>query len=254
MTPEAAKTSRGPHVKAYVTLGRTGRAAFSALSCIGLSGGGAAVFVSTNQAGTVALLAIGAASLLITVAGRMPLKWALGAGEFDLTDAAAAEAGAEVVAERLSPQDLNDLVQAMNHVSQGRPAPMSQALERYSAFERRAAARVSAVARSHGWEYVTEAKQAPRVDALVRAENGREVYLEYKMTGSGKNHRNRMHELISLAVVVGPTPLIAILSEGVHDKIPDVDSFRQQGGDMVFLDDPEFDSSLAEALSRALGL
>lgn len=252
MTSQAAGASRTQDGKAHVSLGRTGRMAFYALACLGLLSGGTAVFLSTNQAGTVALIAIGAISLVIAIAGRMPLKWALGAGTFDLSDAAAAEAGAAVVAENLPPPAMHDLVQAMNRAAQGRPVAMSQALERYSNFESQAAERVSAVTRAHGWTYLSERTPDRGVDAIVRADNGKEACIEYKLTSTRNNRRNRMMDLLARAAIVTPLPLIAVLSEGNDAEFPYIDAFRKQGADLLFLDDPEFENSLALALSRVL--
>lgn len=55
------------------------------LGMAGLSAGTIAVFESANQAGTVALLTIGALSSIFALLGKIPLRWVVAGAELDMT-------------------------------------------------------------------------------------------------------------------------------------------------------------------------
>lgn len=66
-------------------LDRSRRGVSAFVGVTGLGAGLVAVFESANQAGTVALLTIGALASVIALLGRIPLRWVVAGAELDMS-------------------------------------------------------------------------------------------------------------------------------------------------------------------------
>ena len=88
---ETSKRTDQPNQPERITvrdLSRVPRGLFALAGMSGLIAGGFAVFETGNQAGSVALLAVGSVASLLAVVGKVPLKWIIGGNEFDMSETA----------------------------------------------------------------------------------------------------------------------------------------------------------------------
>lgn len=231
------------------------RAAFVLVGLAALTAGGFAVFKSSNQAGTVALIAVGAIASLLAVAGKLPLRWVIGGHEFDMSHRAA-RAAAEVVASHLPPSETAELAGQLASVEGGRFSLMTGAMLDHVNFERSAISRVAAVVQEQGWSYVDGSASDRGTDGFVETPDGRRVPVEYKLMRNREQLGRRIRELrqryrasgIGNAVIVVSGPPLTPDSR-LAQTLQSYDSPRLC---FVFLDDPEFEHNLAAAVEAAL--
>ena len=249
-----AVTSSDEHVTVTDLTG-VPRGTFVLVGMCSLLAGGFAVFKSSNQAGTVALIAIGAIASLLAVVGKLPLRWVIGGHEFDMSHKTA-RAAAEVMASHLPPSGTAELAGQMARAEGGRLSPMTSAMLDYVNFERSAIERVIAVAQERGWSYVDASGSDRGVDGYVETANGRRVPVEYKLVRNRDMLAKRFRELVhrygtgeirnAVIVISGPP-----LAEGSR-LAQTLQSYESPRLHVVFMDDPEFERNFSAAIDESL--
>ena len=150
----------------------------------GLVGGTVAVFVSGNQAGTVALLGVGGIASLLAVVGKMPLRWVIGGHEFDMSEAAAQEL-VEAVASQLDPAGTAEVAGQLARTEAGGRSPVASAMFEYVAVEQALINRVMRAIEPTGWTYSQAIAAEDRgYDGFVVTHDGDRIPIEYKLVRS----------------------------------------------------------------------
>lgn len=174
-------------------LDRWVRGLFSLAGSGGLIGGAVAVFRSDNQAGTVALLVIGAIASLLAVVGKVPLRWVIGGNEFDMSEAIAQDI-ADAIASQVDPAGTAQIVGALAASESGLRSPVANAMSEYVAFEQSAIDRVMRAVEPKGWFYMpATTAQDRQFDGFVVTEDGRRIPVEYKLVRSAHAVRRLLH-------------------------------------------------------------
>lgn len=216
----------------------------------GLFVGGVAVFTSGNQAGTVALLAVGSVASLLAVVGKVPLRWVIGGHEIDMSEEAAQDA-AEAVASRLSPSETAELAGRLAQLDNAALSPMATAMQAYVGFEQLAIGKIlQAIASNPGWTY-EPSQPGGAFDAFVVDAHDHRVPVEYKMLRSPAALRKVLDTLPTssafpdVVLVLSGQPIKSASFEGLiaGKHAPRVLP--------VFIDDPGFDLAIVAALEAA---
>lgn len=250
---EVATTDRGRITVRELKRGQRGL--FSLAGVAGLLTGGVAVFESGNQAGTVALLAVGSVASLLAVVGKVPLRWVIGGHEFDMSEDAAQEA-ADVVTSQLKPAETAELAGRLVQLDSGRRNAMTNAILDHVSFEQAAIGRVMQAIAPKGWAYGSNIPVDDRgIDGVILGPNGVSVPVEYKFVRSKSGLLNtikRARDLQGrvtygdLVVIVGGTP---VNYPEMTTRLAELDSPRIH---LVEVDDPEFEKTLVEAIEDSL--
>lgn len=230
------------------------RGLFALVGVAGLLGGGVAVFESGNQAGTVALLAVGSIASLLTVVGKMPLRWVIGGHEFDMSEAAAIEA-VEVVASQLKPAETAELAGRLAQLEPGRRSSMTNAMLDYVGFEQAAIGRVMQAIAPKGWTYGSASHLADRgIDGVILGPGNVFVPVEYKFGRSPSSLRNAIKRFQESQGQTSYSDVI-LIAGGAPLNFPrlttELAGLTAPRVHLVEADDPEFDVTLVAALERA---
>jgi hypothetical protein len=155
-----------------------------------LTAGFVAVFTSANQAGTVGLLAIGAAASLFAILGKIPLRWVVAGAELDMTydGSETAEALSEVLTaeqvERLRDRLLSEEQSPATTDAASGGLKLAAQLTRIGSLEQEWHQRLHLWTQLHpGWSY--EASRAPdeRGDGVLTSPTGATVVVDVKLWG-----------------------------------------------------------------------
>lgn len=147
----------------------------------GLVLGAVAVFLSANQAGTVALLIAGSGASLLAVVGKVPLRWVIGGTEFDMSyeQAAALVEGATA---DLTPGETAAFASRLSRLQGGVPSSITGVMLDNVSFELEATARVRLAVTQAGWNYREEPPGQPhRFDGYIDKPEGPSVPVELRM-------------------------------------------------------------------------
>ena len=232
-------------------LGPWQRSLFAVAGFCGLIAGGFAVFRTGNQAGSVALLAVGSVASLLAVVGKVPLKWVIGGNEFDMSETAARDA-AEVVASQLTPSQTAELLGRLATSDGGRPSQMTLAMADHVTYEQSALARVAAASLAAGWRFVAAANDAP-FDGYVETTQGMVVPIELKLVRSEHAWR-RLRELLQRLRDQNASDVVLILGGMRIDRQSVQDRLDASAGPpvhLVYFEDPNFDREFVGAVERA---
>lgn len=252
---ETSKRTDQPNQPERITvrdLSRVPRGLFALAGMSGLIAGGFAVFDTGNQAGSVALLAVGSVASLLAVVGKVPLKWIIGGNEFDLSETAAQEA-ADAVASQLTPAQTAELLGRLASIDAGRPSQMTLAMADYVSFEQYAITRVAAAASEGGWTFASTAQDAP-FDGYVAIGAGVQVPIKLKLI-RGEQSSRRLRDLVGHVRELSVNDLVMVLSGMKVDRQTVEDRLISGNGPrvhVVYLEDPQFNRNLVAAVERAI--
>lgn len=217
----------------------------------GLIGGAVAVFVSRNQAGTVALLAVGGIASLLAVVGKVPLRWVIGGHEFDMSEAAAQDV-ADAVASQLDPTGTAELAGRLAGTEAGGRSPVASAMFEYVAFEQATIGRVMQVIAPMGWSYAhITAPEDRRYDGFVVTQDGYRIPIEYKLVRSTAA-LNRLRAMIKDRLAADAFEAM-VLVVSAAPQVPDVSTLGQRemlaprGVQLVDANAPEFERRFVAA-------
>ncbi|MGY0387097.1 hypothetical protein ACWZJV_09015 [Nocardioides sp. WG-D5] len=225
----------------------------------GLAAGGLAVFTSSNQAGTVGLLVVGAVAMLLAIVGRVPLRWVIGGNEFDMTkEVEAAQVITEVVASELSPTATKAVADRLWQSDATRGTSASFALQNWVAFETSAMESVTAAVTSRrNWVFASTSERGDdyaSLDGTVQDPQGRSVGVEFKLARTESDFFEwfQRHQVKSRA-----TPVILVVSHLSTLSMASRDYLRQlseQGKvEVVGLNDADFENRFLAACDKLLG-
>ena len=248
---ETATRLEQPERVTVRSLGPWQRALFAVAGFSGLIAGGFAVFHTGNQAGSVALLAVGSVAALLAIVGKVPLKWVIGGNEFDMSEAAAQEA-ADVVASQLTPTQTAELLGRLATSDGVRSSQMTLAVADHVAFEQSALARVAAASIAAGWRFVEPSNDHDPFDCYVQMPNG-VVPIVLKLVRNEQSWR-RLKELRKRFRDRYTSDVVVILGGMRIDRQVVEDRLNEGAGPpvhLVYLEDPNFDSELVDAVRRA---
>jgi hypothetical protein len=162
--------------------GRRGLSAF--IGVAGLWAGTVAVFESSNQAGTVALLTIGALASVFALLGKVPLRWVVAGTELDMSYDDSRET-ADALADFLNSDQLDLLTQNLLELAADKAAPTHQLrlaarLSRTSAVENEGHRLMRRFATmTKGWAYSPAAIEVG-ADGVMTAPDGVKIAVEIK--------------------------------------------------------------------------
>lgn len=221
----------------------------------GLVAGCVAVFESDNQAGTVALIVVGAVASLLAVVGKVPLRWVIGGNEFDMSEAAAQDF-ADAVASQVDPAGTAQIVEAMAATASGLSSPVAAAMSEYVAFERSAIDRVSRVIETRGWSYVpATGAEDRRYDGFVVADGGRRVPVEYKLLRSSVAWQRWLRSIRFRSDENGEQAMIVVVSGAYSRNLVSLGNRAElapRGVQLVNADEPDFARRFLAACEDAL--
>lgn len=225
----------------------------------GLTAGGTAVFTSSNQAGTVGLLVVGAVAMLLAIVGRVPLRWVIGGNEFDMTkEVQAAEVMTEVVASELSPTATKAVADRLMQSAATRGTSASLAFQKWVAFETTAIARVTlAVASRHRWTFTLADERAgdhEGLDGMVRDHNtGRFVGVEFKLVRHMSDFASWFSRLEKIAPSMPVVLVVASVSSLSMASRDFLDRLSQRGMvEVVELEGVDFERRFLAACDKVL--
>lgn len=233
-------------------LERGQRGLFALVGMGGLLAGGVAVFESGNQAGTVALLAVGSVASLLSVVGKIPLRWVIGGNEFDLSERAAIEV-AEEVASRLTPPETAELAGRLTHLDAGRRSSMTTAMVDYVAFEQTAIARVMQALATTDYAY-TSGTVDRGFDGMVVGPKGA-LPVEYKF-GRSPGSLERVVRRFRNSQGSSSYSDVLLIVGGAQINYPrlttELSGLSSPRVHLIELDDPEFEKTLRAIIESHL--
>lgn len=219
----------------------------------GLTLGALATFKTNNQAGTAALLGLGAVAGLIALVGRLPLRWVIGGNTFDMSEEVARLTVDAVISE-LGPDETADLADRLADVDRSQLSPMTGMMQDVVRFEHRAIVMIKKVVADHPtWGYEPVSASNDRgVDGFLVAD-GRLIPVVYKWLRESASAGPALQTLqrysgvaySDLIVVFAGSPVTTLNFQ------KRVQMFRQPRVHPVFVDDTEFKSSLEIAVAVA---
>lgn len=222
----------------------------------GLISGTTAVFESDNQAGTVALLAVGGIASLLAVVGKVPLRWVIGGSEFDMSEAAAQDI-ADAVASQLDPAGTAEVAGRLADSEAGARSPVSNAMHEYVVFEQAAIGRVMQAIAPRRWSYAHVTRPEDRkFDGFVVMRDGVQVPVEYKLVRSVAARRRFLALMAQTFGSAAPTAKVVVVSTA--PTVPNVVTLGQRaelaplGVHLVDADASDFERRFIAACEDAL--
>jgi hypothetical protein len=191
-------------------IGGLRRGAAAVIGVSGIAAGALAVFQSDNQAGSVALLAIGAGACVVALVGKVPLRWVVAGAEVDMSYEESRET-ADTLSEFLNSEQLQMVTRRLLEGTLQQPAStnrlqLAATLSRASAVEAEGHGRMRRFATmTDGWSY-QPANAEFGADGVMTAPGGTKIAVEFKAWGDHpskqrRHHRaqllsNRLHEIL----------------------------------------------------------
>jgi hypothetical protein len=197
---------------------RRGLTAFMGVS--GLGAGVVAVFKSANQAGTVALLTIGALASVFALLGKIPLRWIVAGAELDMSYDERQET-ADALSEVLTADQLRLLTRrlleegAENSTSTGR-LQLAATLSRASNVEDEGHSRMRRFGTlSDVWSYEPASQVGGDLgaDGFMTATDGTRIAIDFKAWGEVS--KQRRHQLVTNLTARLPAVLERTNSQGL---------------------------------------
>ena len=179
--------------------GRRGVSAFVGVT--GLGAGVVAVFESTNQAGTVALLTIGALASVFALLGKIPLRWVVAGAELDMTYEESQQT-ADALTEFMNADQLRLLTQRLLEAAPQQGASVNSlhlaaTLSRASTVESEGHSRMKRFATlTPGYSYEPATVELG-ADGVMTAPDGTRIAVDFKAWGDGVT-RERRHQRVQL--------------------------------------------------------
>ncbi|MFH7322260.1 hypothetical protein [Aeromicrobium sp. JJY06] len=173
----------------------------SAISLGGLAGGTFGVFESGNQAGTVALLTIGAFSGAFAMVGKIPLRWVVAGTEVDMSYEESRDT-ADALAQFLTAEQLAIVTKQILELA-GQQPPSANQLQLAASLSRASSAEVEGHSRmrrfatlTEGWTY-EPATEGIGADGMMKTPDGELIAVDFKSWGEGAS-RQRWHQRVQL--------------------------------------------------------
>lgn len=161
----------------------------------GFAAGTLAVFQSENQAGSVALLTIGAFASVVALVGKFPLRWVVAGTEMDMSYEESRET-ADTLSEFLNADQLQMLTKRLLEGTPQQPASanrlhLAATLSRASSVEAEGHSRMRRFATlTAGWSY-EPAEAEFGADGVMTAPDGIKIAVEFKAWGDQPSKQRR---------------------------------------------------------------